>query len=160
MILDDGKNYHEIGNALVEHDALRIAQAIKDYDEDLDVVCLDPYSQEIKVNSAPYMVVCKMPDGTYQKVFDAWQLDDRVLERIWAADCQRFDTLQSIDKINNGIKMTKENRYRDKMEDNNELAVAILRSQKSSFTFKNERGDEVKINERGPRELNRNRKSI
>lgn len=160
MILDDGKNYHQVGNALVEDDALRIAQAVKDYDEDLDIICLDPSLPGVSINSAPFILVCRMPDGTYQKVFDAWQLDERILERLWAADNQRFDQLATIDRINSGVKMDKEHRYREKMDDNGELAVAILKSQKSSYTFQNEKGDEVKINERGPVERNKNRKSF
>lgn len=159
MILDDGKNYHEVGGNLVEHDALRVAEAVHAYDEDLYVIGLDP-NGPIKLNSAPYMVVCKMPDGSYQKVLEAWSLDDRVLERIWAADSQRFDTLASIDRINSGVKMDKWHRYRDEQEDNNELAVAILKSQKSSFEFDNKNGDRIKINERAPVERNKNRKSF
>ena len=146
---------------LVEHDSLRIAQAIKDYDEDLDLVCLDPDLPGISINSAPFMVVCRMPDGTYQKVFDAWQLDDRILERLWAADNQRFDTLDSIERINGKVKMDKYHRYLEKKESAHELALAILKSKQSSYRYTNEHGDLVRINETGkPSELNKNRKSF
>lgn len=160
MILDDGKNYHQIGNLLVENDALRIAQAIKDYDEDLDLICLDPDGAGIKLNSAPFMVVCKMPNGTYQMVFDAWTLDDRILERLWASDRQRFDQLATIDSINNGIKMDKYNKYREKVENEHEITRSIIASNKSHYNFTNDKGDKVRINESGiPSELNRNRRT-
>lgn len=161
MIVDDGKNLIDMGNCIVESDALRVAQAINDYDEDLEVICLDPDAAGVKLTSAPFMVVQRVADGTYQKVMEAWTLDDRLLERIFNADQNRFNQLAQLEKMEQTIQQKKMARYREQLDQTKELSLAILKSNKSSYRFENEKGDLVRINESGkPSELNNNKKSL
>jgi hypothetical protein len=160
VVLDDGKNYIDMGNCLVEADALRVAQAIHDYDENLEVICLDPDLPGVKVTSAPFMVVQRMPNGTYQKVLEAWELDDRMIERVYAADQHHTNTFQTLEQMEKAAREGAEKRYRESMDEANELALGVIASRYSSYSFKNKEGDKVKIHEEGPVTLNDAKKSF
>ena len=150
VVLDDGKNYIDMGGVWVESDALRIAQAVKDYDDNLEVICLDPDDPRVKITSAPFMVIQRMPNGTYQKVLEAWELDNRVLERIWAADQQKNDQLNTLEKWEKAIKDGQEKRYREQLDEANELSLDILASKASGYSFKNKSDDKIKLHENSP----------
>lgn len=150
VIMDDGKNYLDMGGVWVESDALRIAQQVHDYDDNLEVIVLDPDRPGIKITSAPFMVVQRMPNGTYQKVLEAWELDERIMERIWLSDQHRNNQLQTLEQMEKAIKEGIDKRYREKMDEANELSIDIIASKASSYTFKNKEGDKVKIHENNP----------
>ena len=158
VALNDGKQYIQLGNVLVEKDAMGIAQAIKDYDPDLDLICLDPNSAAF--TSAPFMVVWRSPQGHYEKVLEAWELDRRILERLYVADQHKTDTLATIEQWEERNRKLSQSRYEEKLGDNNQLLEAAITNKKSSFTFDNEQGDRVKINDVGPVEKNNNKKSF
>jgi len=160
VVLDDGKNYLDMGGVLVEQDALRVAQSIKDYDENLEVICLDPDKPGVKCTSAPFMVVQRMPNGTYQKVLEAWELDDRVIERIWAADQHKNNQWQTLEQMEKAIREGAEKRYREAMDEANELALGVIASKYSSYSFKNKEGDKIKIREKGSVIVNDAKKSF
>jgi hypothetical protein len=150
VILDDGKNYLDMGGVWVESDALRIAQAVKDYDDNLEVICLDPADPRVKITSAPFMVIQRMANGTYQKVLEAWELDNRIMERIWAADQQKNDQLDTLEKWEKAIKDGQDKRYREQLDEANELSLDILASKASGYSFRNKIGDKVKLHEDQP----------
>jgi hypothetical protein len=150
VTFDDGKNYIQMGHLLVEEDALRIAQAVKDYDENLDIICLDPSMPGVKCTSAPFMVIQRVRDGTYQKVFECWELDMRVLERLWAADQHRNNQWQTLQQMELAAKEGMEKRYRERIIEAGELAFDILKSPRSSYTVLNKDGDELTFREDSP----------
>jgi len=150
VVLDDGKNYLDMGGVWVESDALRIAQAVKDYDDNLEVICLDPDDPRVKITSSPFMVIQRMANGTYQKVLEAWELDDRILQRIWAADQQKNDQLNTIEKWEKAIKDGQDKRYQEKLDEANELSLDILVSKSSRYSFINKIGDKIKLHENNP----------
>lgn len=160
MILDDGKNYIDMGGGvLVERDAYEIAKRIKEYDPDLELICLDPSDPNVKVTSSPFMVVWRNPHGVYEKVLEAWELDARILERLWAADQQKTDQLHTLEQWENQLRKKNESRYREEMDANHELLEAAVRNTKSSFSFHKD-GDLVKINDVGPVTRNNMKKSF
>jgi hypothetical protein len=151
VVMDDGKNYLDMGGGVwVESDTLRIAQAVKDYDENLEVICLDPARPGVKITSAPFMVIQRMPNGTFQKVLEAWELDNRVLERIWLADQHKNNQLQTLEQMEKAIREGQEKRYREALDEANELSLDIIVSKASAYSFKNKEGDKVKIHEDNP----------
>lgn len=159
MLLNDGKEYLQLGNVLVEKDAYEIAKRIKEYDSDLELICLDPDNPEIKITSAPFMVVWRSPTGIYEKVLEAWELDARILERLWAADQQKTDQLNTIEKWEEHLRKKNQSRYKEEMHENNSIMAAAIRNPTSSYTIK--KGDDlVTINERGPISVNREKKSF
>ena len=161
MILNDGKQYINMGEGvLVEKDAYEIAKRIKEYDSNLELICLDPDDPEVKITSSPFMIVWRNPHGVYEKVLEAWELDARILERLYNADQQKTDQLATIEQWEAQIKKQNESRYKEEMGSNNEMLEAVVRNQKSSFTFKDKQGDLVKINDEGPITRNNLKKSF
>lgn len=136
-----------MGGVLVEQDALRVAKAINDYDPNLEVICLDPNRPGVKVTSSPFMVVQRMPNGTYQKVLEAWELDDRLIERIWAADQHRNNQIQTLEQMERAGRESADKRYREALDMSNEIALAVLKSGQSAYSFKNKEGDKVKLSD-------------
>ena len=160
VVLDDGKNYIDMGNCMVEADALRVAQAIKDYDPNLEVIVLDPDAPHVKVTSAPFLIVQRMPNGTYQHVLEAWELDDRVIERIWAADQHKNSQWQTLEQMEKAAKEGAAKRYRERLDEANELSIDILASRQSGYSFKNKEGDKIKLHEVGKPTVNDAKKSF
>lgn len=162
VVMDDGKNYLDMGDGVwVQDDALRVAQAVHDYDENLIVICLDPTHPDVKITDAPFVVMQRMPNGSYQKVLEAWELDNRVLERIWLSDQHRNNQLQTLEQMEKSIREGQEKRYRETLDEAKELALDVIVSKASSYSFKNKRDDIVKIHEDDPNAtLNNAKKSF
>lgn len=160
VVLDDGKNYIDMGNCLVEADALRVVQAIRDYDENLEVICLNPSDPNVKITDAPFVVLQRMGNGTYQKVLEAWELDDRILERVWAADQHRNNQFQTLEQMEKAAREGSDKRYREALDMANEVALSIVASKASSYSFKNREGDKVKLHESERPTINDAKKSF
>lgn len=160
-IFFDGKKHHVIDGVLVEDDALKIAQAIKDYDPKLNLVCLDPSDPDVKFTSAPFMVIQEMPNGTYEKVLEAWELDQRILQRVWAADHTKTNQLAALEAMEARFQKEAENARKEAVGDKTQMAIAALKNPKSSFTYrKKETGDLITVNDHGPKTINRAKKSF
>jgi hypothetical protein len=98
---DPGTGSHVmVDGMIVERDALRIAEAIRDYDENLTVLCVDP-NIAVNISEEPFVVAEKGPDGVLRPVLRCWTLDDTVLQRLYLADNQRvnvFNTLLDMER--------------------------------------------------------------
>jgi len=137
-----------VDGAVVEKDALRIAEAVQKINPNLKVVCLDP--AKAGINEAPFMVVELCVDGVWRPVFSAWQLDQRILDRIHMAD--RFagnEALALVEETEALYYKREGQRFKEEQDQRIDLVASIVRSRKSSFTFKNEEGVWVTINEHG-----------
>lgn len=150
----DGQ-YIRVGGSLVERDALHIAEQITEYDENLFVACLDP--NKAGVNDAPFVVMCKRPDGTAYRVFEAWHLNQEVLERIYQADGHRFNPNERLTSIQDLIKKQNEDRYKERAGASMEIVEAAVRNLKSSFSFKNDEGEKVTVHDDKPVEYGHGR---
>ena len=72
---DPGDGRHVVvDGCIVERDALRIAEAIKDYDENLELLCFDGTD----LSKEPFVVACRRQDGTLYPVLRAWELNDLI----------------------------------------------------------------------------------
>lgn len=158
IVLNDGKSYIQLGDVLVDEKMYHIAKKISEYDENLKLICLEP--GRVALADAPFMVVCENADGSFHKVLEAWEMDDRILERIWAADQHRFDSLTTIEAWEERNRKLAHNRYKEALAENHEILEAAIRNPKSSFTFENRDGEEVKVNDVGPVTRNRGKKSF
>lgn len=147
IVFDPGNgNFLVIDGHIVERDALRIAEKIADYDPALRLVCLDNEGFE-SVRDAPFMVVRDNGHGTVERVLEAWTLDDRIIERIWAADNSKHDILAKLVAEENRLKKDREDKEREEREANVELMAAAVTNKKSSFQFHNREGELVKIHD-------------
>lgn len=156
-IFDPGHGEFVVADGLiVERDALDIVQRIKEYDENLDVICLDPVRADSPAD-APFILCETRPDGRMVRIFEFWKLDASILERIILADGQRFDALDRTITIEQLQKKQREARYADRHGELKDILAVGMKIRKSSYVIKNHEGEEVKINESAPVEYNRNR---
>ena len=160
MYLDTGSKYVVIDGAIVETDALRIAEKIHQYDRNLNLICLSP--DELSLTSAPFMVVCRKPDGSYYKVLESWTLDDRIIERLYASDQRKSNVMDTILNMEERQRKLAQDRYQERIGDGLDMGIAALKSEKSTFSFKNEEGDHVEMRDSSPLQVvkNRNKKSF
>lgn len=117
----------------VERDALRVAEAIHEYDPNLR---LQYVAESAAVGDAPFRVIERCRDGVERVAMYAWKLDGELLQRIQAADCAARDLDDVLTKKNRKAKDAQNQRYRELNEEANEIAHAVLRSDKSKYTVR------------------------
>jgi hypothetical protein len=148
-VFDPGNGYIVVDGQIVERDALRVAEELKRYDPNLEVICLDP--EKADVNDAPF-IICEYVNGVFKRIFETWCLDDRVLDRIKLADQQKFDPslrLEDLEKVNYERKLS---RFKDVMGEKKDL-VQHVASMKSKYVFKDEQtGEKVTLFDDRPSE--------
>ena len=127
-------DYTIVNGVAVETDVLRIVEAIHEYDPKLRVQFL---AEAAAVNEPPFRVIETCRDGVDRVAFTAWELDGRLLERVMAADCAQRDLDAIITKKNRAAKDDLNRRYRESVEEANEIAYAVLRSRKSKYSVRN-----------------------
>ena len=131
--LDIQQAYLDMGQGvLVERDVLSIVQRVHEYDPNLKVQYLN--DANCGVGEAPWRIVEVCTDGIERPLFSVWTLDERVLQRIYAADQQKWDVLGRLDRSNARAKSSEKNRYRERMEEAREITTTVLRSPKDTFS--------------------------
>lgn len=117
----------------VERDVLGVVQAVQEYDENLRIkIAVDPGPGD-----PPYKLVEHCRDGIERVVFDLWELDARVLERVRAADNARGSVLQTVDGKNIDFKRVMLQRYRETIDEAHDIVKTFMRSRsKSKWTVK------------------------
>lgn len=131
---------------LVERDVLNIVERIRDYDSNLRVKYVDP--SRAKPGDAPYRITEVCRDGLERVVFSVWELDERVLERLYAADTNKLDVLGIIDNSNLKAEMAAKQRYQESIDEAHDIVEHYLRSPKSTYTFvQPETGNLIKIDD-------------
>lgn len=137
-----------VDGQIVEKDALRIAEKLQEYDENLEILCIDPMQSDI--NDAPFVICERRPDGSLNRIFEAWQLDDTIVERIVLADRHKFDPNARMDSIAAMTKKLKEDRYKDRQAELADILASAVKNRTSVFKVRNHEGDLVKIHEDKP----------
>lgn len=115
----------------VEHDTLRVVEKVQEYDPSLKIQFLERVES---LDQAPYRLVELCKDGQWRTVFDIWQLDDRVLDRIVAIDTMRVDVEKEIVKNNAGVKLAAERSRVDLRDHQKDLVKSIITSPKDNYT--------------------------
>ena len=130
----------ERGPVLIERDALRISERIREYDENLKIQYLeDPDAP----GEPPFRLVEHCRDGIDRVVFTFWELDERILQRIYRADTVRHDIDKRLTTANAKAKMRQRQRYQDQKDEAADIAVHVLKSPKNRYTYKNEDGKKI-----------------
>lgn len=146
---DTGEEFVQVDGQIVEKDALLIAERLKEYDPNLEILCLDPMKCDF--NEAPFVVCERKPDGTLSRVFECWQLDNTIIERVMLADKHQFDPSARFDSIAQMASRLKADRYKDRQGELADILKVAVSHKKSSFKVHNYEGDLVKIDERNPK---------
>jgi len=126
---------------IVERDALRIAEAIAEYDPNLYLLCLDPARAE-GITEEPFVVAEKTKDGTLKPVLRAWKLDDEILLRLYNADTQKKDVLANLLKMEEQQKLDAQTRYQEKRDEAKDI-LQHLAGMKSRFSVRDSNTGEL-----------------
>jgi hypothetical protein len=126
---------------VVEQDVLGIVEWIRDYDERLDILCLDPSDLNCSPSDPPYIIVEHCSDGQIRIIMRCWTLDERVKTAIIAADTQRTDVLAAMDKQNQRAREAQERQFQDSLVEAHDLALHIFRNPKTTYRFRNIDGE-------------------
>jgi hypothetical protein len=135
-------DYIVIDDMLVDKKMHDIAQKIDEYDEQLCILCVDPDS--CTFSEAPFVLaeVVNTPQGPQVfKVFEFWELNDSVLQRLYASDTRKTNVLADIDKNNQRVRDESERRYREKIEAKKDVVASIVASMRSSYSYIDEDRD-------------------
>jgi hypothetical protein len=132
---DPGTGDHlVVDGQIVERDALRIAEAIRDYDDSLVLLCLNPERAE-GISDEPFVVAERGKDGVLRPVMRAWVLDDQILQRIYNSDTHRHDVLHALETLERNERRNSEQRYQEKREEMKDV-VAHIAGMKSRYTVR------------------------
>jgi len=135
----------------VERDALRIVDKIQEYDENLRLKYCERTSD---LSDPPYKLVEVCKDGTERIVFDIWSLDDRVIEKLYAADTRGQDIMDMLNKKNEAAKRDQNRRYKDIQDEANEISQSVLKSDKQLYKLTDPlTGKNLKIHQDRPVEV-------
>lgn len=133
MSFDTTKRLIELsdGNAC-EADVYGIVERVKEYDPNLTIQYC---SGRPSLTEAPYRLVELCPDGITRVVMDIWDLDQRVLERLYAADTKRHDILARLDANNAAAREREQRRYREEvLGEAMDQTLHVLASPKGSYS--------------------------
>lgn len=136
-----------VDGVYVERDVLNIAEKVYEYSDRLRIKAVHPGLAE--PGDAPYILTEICNDGIERKCFDIWELDERVLERIYSADTQRHDILLALDMKNARVKKEQNQRFKETIDEAHDIIVSMLKSPKHRYTVKDqETGNTVVFDDR------------
>lgn len=127
-------NYLVVNGHIVERDALRVAEAIHDYDENLHILCLNPERAE-GITDEPFIVAEKGKDGVLRPVLRAWKLDDEILSRLYNSDTHKHDVLNALESAEKSQRREQQQRYDEWREEAKDI-VKHIAGMKSRYTVK------------------------
>ena len=90
---------------------------------------------------------CKTYLVLERKVFDVWELDERVMERLYAADNQKANVLDALDNHNTKIRAANQRRFYERKNEDLDIIVSSLKSTKGRWTFKNRDNELVQLDD-------------
>jgi hypothetical protein len=146
MKYDSGKEIIEVDGMLVEKDVFDIVRRLREYDDSLDIMYLDPDRAEL--NEAPYIIVERCKDGLTRRVFEAWTLDERILERVYNADTSRHDLMAIMDGRMVQWKNEREQRFKEERAEAKDIFVHLLKNPTTTYSFPNGHGQVVRMDDK------------
>lgn len=127
----------------VENDVLRVVEKIRETYPHIKVKYCAPGTGDF--SSAPYKIVEVCRDGIERVVFDVWELNDLVLERLYASDTLKHDVLAQIDRNNALVRRNQLQQFKESMEDAADITKHVLQRDSGSYTFPRDDGAIVKV---------------
>lgn len=117
----------------VDRDVLGVAEAIREYDENLRLKYCPPENAD--ATDAPYIITEICPDGLERPVMKIWDLNGSVLERLYDADNRKRNVLQDLDGHNLSIEKENNRRYREEMDEAKDMLEHYLKSSKGTYSM-------------------------
>lgn len=133
---DPGGDFLLVAGQIVERDALRIAEKIREYDENLVLLCLKPEMAD-GLSDPPFVVAEKCKDGKLRTVLKAWELDDKIIERLYYCDVTRHDVYNALVATEEQSKRELTRRFEEERAEIRDK-VAHIAGMKSRYTMKDD----------------------
>lgn len=140
-----GNGFIQVDDYVVEKKVLDIVDKIRDYDPNLDVLYLNP--DRMEMFDAPWVIVENCKDGQIRKVFDVWELNDSVFERLVACDTMRGDVLLNVDAFNAKLRQESQRRYDDKRHEASDKFAHLLKNPKTTYTLPTGDGEVLTVDD-------------
>lgn len=147
MQLNTGREVINVDGVLVEKGVYDLVAKIKEYDENLEVLYLDPSRVMVEAFDAPWMIAERCKDGQLRTVFSVWELNDSVLERIWQADNQKFNVQTRLEANNESARQEIRRRYQDVRDEAKDIVQHILKNPKGRYSFPSTTGETVTLDD-------------
>lgn len=143
MKLNTGPKIIDLGDGCyVEDDVYRIVERVREYDSNLEIICLNPNHPDVNLTDAPYVLVEKCKDGEFRPVAEFWKLDEDVMQVVEAADGQRQDLIAVMNGKNERLKRENQRRYQDRRDEAKDM-VAHIAGMKSRYSVTDPRTGEL-----------------
>lgn len=137
-------DYVVLDGNIIERKSLYLVEKIKDYDENIEVLCVDPDRADSPFEE-PFQIAewVNTPTGRELRImFGVWELNDLVYERILQTDAHNGVDLQKvIEDHNKKVKAEQDRKAAEKADARKDLVTTIVKDRKSQFTFKRESDD-------------------
>lgn len=147
------QGYTIVQGVAVENDALRIAEKITEYNPRLKLQYL---AENAALGDPPFQIVETGLDGREHIVMYAWELDDRLLHRLYMADTFSRDVLKELDKHNDRVKKHVKDEIADARVDAHEKLHAAMNSHKDTYSIKDEyTGKKITVHSHLPPDVER-----
>jgi hypothetical protein len=134
----------------IDDDLLGIVDEIHRLWPTLRVVYLDP-EQHHDVCDAPFRIIELCHDGVERKVMDVWQLDRRVIDKLHQMDSVDLDKLVADE--NAKAKRLQQEKFKEAIAAANDVVAHALHDPRTTYSFRNSKGDLVKLDDSGPTKI-------
>lgn len=120
----------------VERDVLNVVEKVKEYDPNLSIKYCEPYNA--LPTDAPYKLVERCRDGIERVVFDIWELNGSILDRLLDADTMKHNVFVDMEGHNLIVRERENQRYKETLELAHDVTVSMLKSPKHKWSYKDE----------------------
>lgn len=119
---------------LVEEDLYNVVRKLQDYDPNIRIKYLNPEARA-EISDAPYAIFELCPDGIERLIFTVFELDDRILQRLYAADTTRHNILTNISTANEVAAQLRKRRYTERQQEVVDIMKKAFLSPKGKYSF-------------------------
>jgi hypothetical protein len=144
-MFDTGKELvHLSDGSYCSQDLYGVVEKIRNYDDTLDVLYLDP-DKFPDMTDAPYIIVKKQPDGRQVRIFSCWELNEEVYQRLLFADTFKQDVLKMMDDHNRKLQKEIDAKRDEVLSEAGDQTKHLLANSKTTYKLRNAAGELVTI---------------
>lgn len=152
-LTDDGHIYFPSndGKTWISEKQRRVNEILQDYDPRLQLQWIPPGKRNEK--DEPFRVVCFPENGRPYLVCTGMEADERLLTTVFRADAKSRgkNLLSYLDDYNAAVSIYNAKVNQERRQEQHEMALAVIRNNKSSYLIKNSRGELIDLERPGRR---------
>lgn len=127
----------------VDHDIFGVVQEIRDRWPQLQVQFCNPDLAD--PSDAPYRIIEMGRDGQWYEVMAIWEMDRRVIDRLYDSDITRTDVLRRVEESERKAREEQKLKELAEFEEANDIATHALTSRQSKYKIHNSKGELVEM---------------